>query len=122
MALPEVSTFESSTLLESMTDTPFPLLSSLARFSTLGWNSTKETPSAALSLIVQLLPIAPPLAITTPEPLEFSTTKPDISAGPLLVQLAPRKRIPAPSWGLRGDSGPLFRMVMLARDVDESIV
>ena len=97
MAFPDVWTLESSTLLESMTETPFPMLSSLTRFSTRGWNSTNETPFAALSLIVQLLPMAPPLAITTPDPVEPSTVKSLTSAGPLVVQLALRKSNPAPS-------------------------
>ena len=122
MTFPDVWTLESSTLLESMTETPLPALSSLARFSTRGWNSTNETPFAALPLIVQLLPIAPPLAITTPDPVEFSTTNSDTSAGPFVVQLLLRNDMPAPSCGLRGESGPLLRMVTLVSDVEESVV
>ena len=113
---------ESSTLLESMTETPLPVLSSLARLSTRGWNSANETPFAAFPVIVQLLPMTPPLAITTPDPVEFSTTRSETSAGPLLVQLLLRKRIPAPSWELSGDSGPLLRMVIFESEVEESVV
>ena len=122
MPFPEVCTDESSTLLESMTETPWPLFPSLRICSTLGWNSVNETPLYPLSLITQFSPITPPFAITTPDPVEFSTKRLEISAGPLLVQLVLLKSNPAPSWTLVGESGPLFLIVTLVRFVDESVV
>ena len=98
-------TYDSSTLLESRTETPCPSLSMLSTLEKSGWNSRRSTPVAPLSAITQFEPCAPPFHRSTPGPLELRTSR-SLIVG---AQLALRMNMPALSLSGAAALGLPFR-------------
>ena len=67
----------------------------------------KVTPFAELSLTVQSLPITPPLAMTTPDPDEFSTTGRDLGWALRGPARAPEE-YPCPLMGTKRGNGAII--------------
>ena len=79
--------YASSTLLESLTETPCPPLPVLSTPEKSGWNSRMSTPVAPLSATTQSAPWAPPFQSRTPGPVELRTTRSLIVGAQLALRM-----------------------------------